>query len=774
MLSEMGALRALPILCIAAFVGCKVSPNLVLAERGKAPDYTIVLAERADACERFAASELQSIVKRQTGVELPIVVDGRPAPKRAIVLRKDADGSELGDEGFSFSVEDERLYVRGGRVRGVLFGVYELLERFGGCAWYSSWHEVVPSLERFSVPRGLSEIQKPAFDMRVTTWYDFGRGHETLALRNRLSSVLFGEPLPERYGPDLHRFDSELGICHTFRKLLPVDKWFDTHPEYFSEIGGRRIKDFTQLCLTNPDVVRLCTEAVLSRIRETYPAGCRIYGVSQDDWVNWCTCEKCKVVNEAAGSNAGTLVDFVNAIAAATEREFPDVLIETLVYQGTRHPPKTKRFRKNVLPCFCTSECDFSKAIPESRAAENVAVREMIRKWGEKSERLLLWDYTTAFDNYLYTWPNVKALAKNIRYYRDSGVKSLMMQGDGQGLHADWGGLKGWLVAKLMWNPDLDLTALLDRYFLDNFGPAAKEMRRYFEDVHAVVRDERLEPMTCFEHVSATNMQIEVLDRNAMLLATAAEKTKGFPEYERNVHFARLPLDFTRALKCGAKVPLKPRMVGLERARFLDLREGARRVVSELKGKPGVRLAERSARNDTLVRILTAFANRSEPPDASRECLAFEEDYLGIDTRHPDWYRYVGDPAAEDGSSLWLSSAHYNWSGLMSFDDCVDYDPDCVYRLRMRIRVKKDPAHSRGEAVWAGVWNPVLKKASVPDRSVRVEDLADEGYHWYDVGEWKPKTGDCIWVGPGRFTDGCACHAGVWVDKLEVSLVHCK
>ena len=72
---------------------------------------------------------------------------------------------------------------------------------------------------------------------------------------------------------------------HTFcRHLLRPEEYFDTHPEYFAEIGGKRIREKTQLCLTNPDVLRLVTEQVLEDIRSQPDA--RIFSLSQDDNYN--------------------------------------------------------------------------------------------------------------------------------------------------------------------------------------------------------------------------------------------------------------------------------------------------------------------------------------------------------------------------------------------------------------------------------------------------------------------------------------------------------
>ena len=92
---------------------------------------------------------------------------------------------------------------------------------------------------------------------------------------------------------------------------MPPEKYFNEHPEYYSEVNGKRLGKRTQLCLTNPDVLRLVTEEVLRRIREDPNAS--FYGVSQNDWYNYCTCEKCKAIDDYEESHAGTMIAFVNS-----------------------------------------------------------------------------------------------------------------------------------------------------------------------------------------------------------------------------------------------------------------------------------------------------------------------------------------------------------------------------------------------------------------------------------------------------------------------------
>ena len=409
---------------------------LQLAVRGRAPEYAIVRAVDASPSVVYAAEDLRDFTERITGVRLPILTDDRPMPAKAIVLGRTRHGAVGGAGGFRADSDDAfrlvskppHLFVEGSDVRSVLYGVYELLERFGGCRWYSSWHAVVPERDRFEVPDKLDDTQVPAFPVREPYWYDV-RYNPQFAARLRVNSLSWNT-LGEKHGGDLYRFGGGLVSCHTFERLLPSEKYFDAHPEYFSMVKGERIRVQTQLCLTNPDVLRIVTSNVLARIRKDPTA--KFYGVSQNDWYNYCECPSCAAVDAEEESHAGTMVRFVNAIAEAVEKEFPDKIIETLAYQYTRKPPKKTKLRHNVMPCLCTIECDFSRPLPVSRYRENVKFVDDIKKWSAQTSRLFIWDYVTDFLCYPFPFPNVYAMQDNVRFFRDNGGYSLFEQGDGQ------------------------------------------------------------------------------------------------------------------------------------------------------------------------------------------------------------------------------------------------------------------------------------------------------------------------------------------------------
>lgn len=116
-------------------------------------------------------------------------------------------------------------------LRGVLYGVYETLEKYAGCRWYASWHSVIPQKDRVAVPGDLDDSQKPAFLMRESYWYDVNNNRD-FAARLRVNGYNHTTgTVDAKYGGDDFRFGGGLGSCHTFEALLPQGVYFDKHPD---------------------------------------------------------------------------------------------------------------------------------------------------------------------------------------------------------------------------------------------------------------------------------------------------------------------------------------------------------------------------------------------------------------------------------------------------------------------------------------------------------------------------------------------------------------
>ena len=733
---------------------------LTIAERGKAAEYSIVVPAAASEPVRYAAEELRDWTEKTTGVSLPIIVIAQSAkiPEKAILLDTEREPGSM--DGFRLKVKGARLDISGENGRGTLYGVYEVLERFAGCRWYASWHTVAPKRERIEVPANLDDTQTPAFAMREPYWYDV-TAHPAFAARLRVNSRSW-KAFDEKYGGNPYRFGGGLGSCHTFDKLLSPKDYFDKHPEYFSLVKGRRIRERTQLCLTNPDVLRIVTSNVLARIRKD--PGAKFYGVSQNDWYNFCECPACKAVDDEEGSHAGTMIRFVNAVAEVVEKEFPDVIIETLAYQYTRKAPKKTKLRHNVVPCLCTIECDFALPIDKSPFSENITFRKDIADWSRLTDFLYIWDYTTDFAHYTMPWPNVYALQDNLQFFRRNKVKAIFEQGAYQGRHADFAELKSWLLAKWMWNPDQPMKPLLDDFFAGYYGKAAPFVRDYFEKLHQLqmaYSSQPAHPLLIFDGVTNPAIPDSFLEEMVPLWDRAVAAVKDDPATSYNVRMSRFSFDYVRMERshkllnlATAKLPVPP-----------EAQKGVAQSLLDRMAEAGdIWLAEtdRTSLKNEWKALAEGLGTSSNQPTTSGE---LEDRYIPI--LNPGlWGDHVDDPKAGDGKALKLFNTHFTWCVQLSMGK-IAFEPGKKYRLRVRVRVDKA---RDGEAFWAGVYSSGAKcgRGGVQPRT---KDVGDD-YAWYTVATWVPSPDEFFWIAPGRFNeDGQSPVNGVYVDKVEFSLV---
>ena len=320
-----------------------------------------------------------------------------------------------------------------------------------------------------------------------------------------------------------------------------------------------------------------------------------------------CQCDSCRAVDEEAGSPAGTMVRFVNAVAEAVEKEFPDVLIETLAYQYTRKAPKHARLRHNVVPCLCTIECEFARSLDKSPYPQNIAFRKDIEEWSSQTDSLYIWDYVTDFAHYPKPFANILCLQDNIRFFIRNGAKMLFEQGAYQGSHGDFAELKAWLLAKWMWNPNLDLDVLLDEFLPGYYGAGAPYVREYLEELHRVQLDWSADPsrgLLIYEGPENRALSDEFLERAASLWECAIRETRFDEIAGYNCRMGSFSVDYLRLERMRAR---SDRTLWLSKKPFdcgdLDAQKRLARRLLALCGEAGdIRLSESAIRHEqTLI-----------------------------------------------------------------------------------------------------------------------------------------------------------------------------
>jgi hypothetical protein len=300
---------------------------------------------------------------------------------------------------------------------------------------------------------------KPAFEYREPFWYDaFDSDWAWKNLANGDNSQLSA-----KQGGDV----KYTGFVHTFYPLVPPDKYFSEHPEWYSQINGKRTTSGAQLCTTNPKLRDFMVEQVRQRLRESPEAN--IVSVSQNDCFGPCECPECKALDDAEGSHSGSVLTLVNYIADKIAPEFPNVAVDTLAYQFTRKPPKTVHPRPNVIVRLCSIECNFREPLDDP---SNKSFADDIRGWSQMANRLYIWDYVTDFGHYCQPQPNWFVLGPNLRYFQTNHVRGVFEEGAYQSYGSEMEEMRAWVLARLLVNPQQDDRALI-REFLDGYYGAA-------------------------------------------------------------------------------------------------------------------------------------------------------------------------------------------------------------------------------------------------------------------------------------------------------------
>ena len=290
-----------------------------LFRKGKS-SYQIVVSADASTSEQTAARELQQYIQQVSGVELPVTSDLKVRGRSIYVGYNERVAALTGaqkpakdDESFTYHTVGHDLLIWGGAQRGTMYGVFTFLERELGIHWLTPECTIVPKSEQWKLPR-LNRTERPFIGYRYSNYF-VARDVPEWSAHTRENTKWY--PTTNDYG----NIEAYYG-AHTMEWLVPVKEFFATHPEYFCLRDGKRYDGYGQLCLSNPDVLEICTTRMKQRMREE--PNYRIYSLSQNDNFRFCQCEQCAAIEQQYGGHSGLIVWFVNQVADAVKDEFPD------------------------------------------------------------------------------------------------------------------------------------------------------------------------------------------------------------------------------------------------------------------------------------------------------------------------------------------------------------------------------------------------------------------------------------------------------------------
>ncbi len=486
-------MSAVALSCLLPCLGARPTVGAVPVTRDTKAVAVIAVSPQASEGEKFAAQELQTFVEAISGAKLQIQDAPPDADVPALLIGRaaglDAEAARLKQDGFILRTDGNRLRIAGHNDRGTIYAVYALLESLG-CRWFAAGElgQALPNRPTIEIPP-LDLSESPDFDVRA--FFVATNAESALwALRNRMNGF-FAADFARGHGNLLH-FQPPLGHIHSFYQLMPVEKYFADHPEYYPLIAGKRTKISHlrgQLCTTNPNVIRIVAEQAREYFEKNPDA--RIFTIGPNDGMGWCECEPCKALDAKLCDSktwafrdgrdpvtSDRLAEYSNAVAEQALRGLPGRELYTFAYLNYVEPPVSVKPVKGVTHWLCHyAPACYNHEIADPDCPVNAGFNKDLRAWAALEPWMGVYAYTDKSMWVGLPRPALPQMAADLKYLYSLGVRKYVAQSNAR----NWPqmGALYYATAKLLWKADRPLSEILDDYYDHFFGPAGPAMRRF-------------------------------------------------------------------------------------------------------------------------------------------------------------------------------------------------------------------------------------------------------------------------------------------------------
>ncbi len=487
------------LLCILVGVVMLVS-SVPFSTSAAEPGFDVtkaVIVAGGSATDKYAASRLEYYLEQITGADIAVVSDSQSVAEYEIVVgttnRENVNLDTFKDGGYVITSDEEKVVICGAGNKGTINGVYAFLEDYCGCHWYESEVIVVPENASLTVPYGIDDEYHPFFEYTETDTTS-SRDIE-FSLANGLTGGVYRSFTAEQGG--------QVGYIGSFAHTLVThyckpETYFEAHPEYYAYHQGERVPQ--QLCLTNPDVIDIVVGEVLENLSRQHDpsATIQIVSLTQHDNQNYCECDKCKALDNANGSHAGTMITFVNTVAERVKAagNYDNVVFDTFAYQYTRKAPTAVVPREDVIVRLCSIECCFGHTLDDPKCDENKEFMYDLEQWGKICNRVYIWAYVNNYRETVCIFPNFGVMQRNVQIFYENNVKGIYEEGNYYIANSDgeFGEMRTYLLSKLMQDPYCDYDAEMNGYLEAVYGAGWQNIREFIDIMteHAVTDSKHL------------------------------------------------------------------------------------------------------------------------------------------------------------------------------------------------------------------------------------------------------------------------------------------
>lgn len=514
----------------AALCGCDEERVEITAANAE-----VVVQDSGNQVAAFAGQEMTNFLSRVLGAPVPLV-DAPTTGRVSIVLGTNslslAAGVDVGGlptDGFVCKVVSPgRIYLAGddncrygpataiklgqnkvvqNNVRGTLNAAYDFLERFAGVRFYFPGEigTIAPRRDSLSVPCGERRVA-PAFVVRKLHMLADGAWYEGDTTNN-----YYYKKCPQKVlaWMRLRLQSAEVPCSHGQTMFWHPERFAATHPEYFQmrKDGTRctnlleRVADCRnrQLCQTSKvwDELYLDAKSYLSGESPSVrgvPAGpgskkfawgsncsARKYvDLMPQDGFQACYCPNCQAAYDNTRKHYATELIWSNTVTLANRLKADgiDGIVTQMAYPPYGDIPSMD-IPDNVR-VMVAENGPWSRSIPGKLDTEYAR----IRSWAEKAGGNV-WVWTYPGKIYGRNLPDVPQMSPRAwgTYFKELAPSIFGAFCETESDKWIFNYLNYYVFAKVAWDPDLDLDALLDEHYRLMFGAGAPQMKEIYESM---------------------------------------------------------------------------------------------------------------------------------------------------------------------------------------------------------------------------------------------------------------------------------------------------
>jgi len=488
----------------------KQSGKIMITDNGL-PQSVIVINTEATETEKFAAQELQTYLRKISGVEIPVKTDSEnPQGNRILVGQNrlteelDLKTDNLSREGFHIKTIGNDLVLVGVDDTGTQFGVYTFLEKYLGVRWFwpGELGEVIPHIKTIKI-EPIDDIQEPDFKWRNRgpegALWGATTGPTEMHARERLLGVTVDHQKEVELWEKRNKWGGmKIYGGHALGEIFPPEKYAKTHPEYYALIDGKRAvpaedydyKHDGQICTTNRDVITVAVEWS-RKFFDEHPGYDGVH-ITMNDGGGFCECERCQALdsgefvkrpgidieemkNRPAKYTVITdrIFTFLNHVSEEVQKTHPGKYIVSMAYSRYTQPPKSIRLHPFVIPQYCLWSA-YKHANPEFKQRHE----EIASGWAKAANKKGIYEY-----HINGSWPGMHRIvmshiAESIKYLYSQGIDLYQTQ---SGNEFAINGLNYFVAGKLLWDTSLDENQILEDFYKKAFGNAGSAIQRFHQ-----------------------------------------------------------------------------------------------------------------------------------------------------------------------------------------------------------------------------------------------------------------------------------------------------